>query len=110
MKAVHIDPEHLRKIIHVLKQFPVVRKAAVFGSRALGTEKPGSDVDLVLYGDIDDQILGKIRTALDDTVLPYFFDVVVYDTIRHPPFLEHIETYGQVIFERKEQHRDSVHP
>ncbi len=98
--TVHIDPQHLRKVVQILKRFRAVQKAAVFGSRSLGTEDKGSDVDLVLYGDIDEKILGQVRTAMDDTVLPYFFDIVAYRSIDHPPLVEHIDRHGRVIFER----------
>ncbi|MBP7113921.1 MAG: nucleotidyltransferase domain-containing protein [Candidatus Peribacteraceae bacterium] len=101
MNTVHLDPRHIRTIVEILGQHPSVEKAAVFGSRALGTQKEASDVDIVLYGNVDERTIGRIRNAIDDTTLPYFFDVVSHNSIHQPALLEHIEKHGAVIFERK---------
>lgn len=101
MNDVRLSPEHQETIRRLLASFPQVEKAAIFGSRSLGTEKRGSDVDLALYGTIDERTLGRIHTTMDDSVLPYFFDIVVYAAISHEPLRRHIDDHAIVIFDRQ---------
>lgn len=50
----------------------------IFGSRAAGNNRPGSDIDIGLEGptEISSEILAKIRADLDDLKTLYTFDVV----------------------------------
>jgi predicted nucleotidyltransferase len=56
----------------VLAQFPSVSKAVIYGSRAKGNFRPGSDIDLVLLGeDLSLVTQYAIETAFDELQLPY---------------------------------------
>lgn len=79
-------------------RFDCIKKALLFGSRAMGNHKKGSDVDLALVGTVDEDILFRVRDALDDSPLPYFFDVIVYDEIKNGDLKKHIDEYGRVIY------------
>jgi uncharacterized protein len=85
----------------VLEQHARVHEARVFGSRALGTHRPESDVDIALYGDVDDALAARIAGELDELPLPYAFDVRAYPRVRHEPLRGHIDRVGQVIFTRE---------
>jgi predicted nucleotidyltransferase len=64
------------RIQEVLSRFPNIDKAVVYGSRAKGTYKTGSDIDLTLYGDtLTMQNLAVISSELDDLLLPYTIDL-----------------------------------
>jgi len=97
--------KQMSSILDVLKVFPEVERSAIFGSRALGTFKKGSDVDLVLYGDIRDETVTAISYRLNEEgILPYFFDVINYKTIDNPALKEHIDRVA-VTFYSKGSHR-----
>ena len=72
MNASHgLSERTVEKIQAVLAGFPQVEKAVVYGSRAKGNFKPGSDIDLTLFGDgLTDKVLSRIYWALDDLLLP----------------------------------------
>lgn len=74
-------------------------KVVLFGSRAKGTARPNSDVDLAILGDVADLECGRIEAALDELPLPYKFDVVCYDTIGNPALSEHIDRVGVTLFD-----------
>jgi predicted nucleotidyltransferase len=79
-----------------------VDKVLLFGSRAKGNYKPGSDVDLAVIGkelSLDDLLL--FNNKLDDTYLPYTFDIVLYHNIDDPAIIEHIKRAG-VLFYKKD--------
>ncbi|HEK22183.1 MAG: hypothetical protein C0154_14190 [Mucilaginibacter sp.] len=87
------------KIIEVLKQFPAIEKAVLYGSRAKGTYKPHSDIDITLSGEeLNLAQLSHIVTMLDDLLLPYQFDVSIYHQIDNVELLDHIKRVGIQLF------------
>ena len=93
-------PEHIQqKIKNVLKQYPQVEQAILFGSRAKGTSKPGSDIDLTLKGkEIDLRVLNRISQDLDDLLLPYTIDMTIYQRITDQDILDHIHRVGKILY------------
>jgi len=93
----------IEKICGVLAQFPQVEKAVIYGSRAKGNYKNGSDIDLTLRGgpDLTLDILYKIDGQLDDLLLPYTFDLSIFGQLSDPDFIDHIQRVGLVFYERK---------
>ncbi len=92
----------VKKIIGVLEQKPETSKAVLFGSRAKGNFRNGSDIDLVLFGEkLDLKVLFKLETALYDLMLPWKIDLVLFPTITNHKLKEHIHSVGKVFFEKK---------
>jgi uncharacterized protein len=88
-------------ICDVLARFPSVEKAVLYGSRAKGNYKPGSDIDLTLVGrHLTSAELGTIADALDDLLLPYQIDISIFQKLNHEKLKEHIERVGRVFYER----------
>ena len=95
-----LSEKTIKQIQTVFSKFPQVQKAVLFGSRAKGNYKPGSDIDLTLYGkDLSLSIFYKIENRLDDLLLPYKIDLSVFDQISNPDFIDHIERVGIVFYE-----------
>jgi predicted nucleotidyltransferase len=92
--------ETFEQIKATFRQFPQIKKAILYGSRAKGTFHNGSDIDITLKGDnLDLQLLAKIGLALDDLFLPYTFDLSILQHIDNQDLLNHIERVGVVINE-----------
>ena len=88
-------------IRRVLADHPEVDKAMLYGSRAKGNYRKGSDIDLALQGKgLDLQKLSRISSELDDLLLPYEIDVSIMHDIDNDALIEHIERVG-VEFYRK---------
>lgn len=84
----------------VLSRHPGVRRAVVYGSRARGSHRPGSDIDLTLYGDgLTASDLLAIDVALDALDLPYGIDLSLHADIEDPALRSHIERIGRVFYE-----------
>lgn len=101
-KRFGIEESMFEKIVDVLRDNPMVKEAIIYGSRAKGVHKPGSDIDLVLKGDalaLED--LNRISLALDNLLLPYTIDLSLHHHIDDPGLLDHVERVGKTIF-RKE--------
>jgi type I restriction enzyme, S subunit len=98
LKDTQID-----QITAVFAQYPAIDQVVLYGSRAIGTHKPLSDIDLTLYGDaLDNAMLQRIGNQLDDLLLPYTFDLSVFHMIDNQGFVAHIERVGVVVWEREE--------
>jgi predicted nucleotidyltransferase len=92
------------KICAVLNRYPQVEKAILYGSRAKGNYKNGSDIDLTLYGgaDLTLNVLYKIMDELDDLLLPYIIDLSIFNTIHDPDMIEHIQRVGVRFYDKSE--------
>ncbi|WP_094556575.1 nucleotidyltransferase domain-containing protein [Synechococcus sp. 1G10] len=88
-------------IQEVLAAHPSVEKAILYGSRAIGRHRPGSDIDLTLIGAaISSSTMARIEAELDDLLLPWMIDLSRLSDLRHPSLLEHIARVGQVLYGR----------
>jgi predicted nucleotidyltransferase len=103
MNAAHgLSGQTVEKIQAVLASFSDVEKAVVYGSRAKGNFKPGSDIDLTLFGDgLNDQAMSRIYWALDDLLLPYKIDLSLFSGLKHPPLIDHIHRVGIALYTRE---------
>lgn len=89
------------KICGVFARFPTIEKVVLYGSRAKGNYKPGSDIDLTLYGkNLSISQLGDIAEELDDLLLPYMLDLSIFDQLGNSDLRRHIERVGQVFYEK----------
>jgi len=92
----------IKKISAVFARFPQVEKAVLYGSRAKGNFKNGSDIDLTLYGggELTFDVLRKIMNELDDLLLPYTIDLSIAAHISDSTVIEHIQRVGVVFYEK----------
>lgn len=91
----------IEKICQVFARFPAIDKAVLYGSRAKGNYKTGSDIDLTLYGTgLTVKLCSSIADTLDDLLLPYTIDLSVFDTLNHPALQEHIQRVGVVFYDK----------
>ena len=86
----------------VLAMHPSIDRAILFGSRAKGNYKNGSDIDLALTGPVGHSELAKIAWELDDLLLPWEIDLLQFDRISNQDLREHITRVGQVFYTRLE--------
>lgn len=104
MAAFGLPDQTLATIRQILADYPTVKKAIVYGSRAKGTHKKGSDIDLTLIGEtLDHRLVGEIARRLDESPIPYQVDLSLWEQIDNENLREHIERVGQVFYERDEK-------
>ncbi len=85
------------RITAAIKQFPEIDDALIFGSRAKGSYKKASDVDLAIKGRaVTGETIKRLSFLLNEELpLPYFFDVVHYETLENRQLIEHIDRLGK---------------
>ncbi|MCL2710817.1 MAG: nucleotidyltransferase domain-containing protein [Planctomycetaceae bacterium] len=91
----------IQSVIESFRNDPRILRAAVFGSRAKGNYKPYSDVDIVLYGDLNPLDVERVICDLDELPFVYKFDVVAYGLVTNPELREHIERVGVRIYDKE---------
>ena len=98
-----ISPRQRELLIGVLRPFAdVIDSVGIFGSRAMGTARENSDIDLVIYGPIADKQVDRLWTLFDESSLAVRVDVLAYDHIKHAPMRAHIDRFMRPLFGRGE--------
>ena len=98
-----LSEQTILKMQDVFSLFPSIEKVVIYGSRAKGNYKKGSDIDLTLFGEnVEQSLCDDIAEALDDLLLPYMIDLSVYEQLNHSELEEHIKRVGQVFYQRNE--------
>ena len=78
-----------------------IERVAVFGSRASGTARPASDIDLVVWGSLDAALLARLWTLFDESGLAVTIDIVEYGTTTSS-FRRHIDAVARTLFTQED--------
>jgi predicted nucleotidyltransferase len=98
-----LKQQHIDCINAVFACYPQVERVLIYGSRAKGNYRKGSDIDLTILGDLDYRSWMKLENQLDDLLLPYKMDISLYHQINHPELQEHIQRVGKVFYEKQQE-------
>ncbi|WP_439239886.1 nucleotidyltransferase domain-containing protein [Lonepinella sp. BR2474] len=102
MPKFGLSDKSIKQIQDILRKYPEIEQAIIYGSRAMGNYREGSDVDLTLKGEnVTQQTCGKVWLDLDDSYSPYLFDLSVYHLLTNPNFIAQIDKFGQVFYRRE---------
>ncbi len=94
----------IREIVDVFKGYPQIEQAILYGSRAKGNYRNGSDIDLTLRGEgLTLTMLFRIETDLDDRMLPYKIDLSVFHQIENLDLVKHVEKVGLVFYQKAKE-------
>ncbi len=97
-----LNEDTISKINSVFENYPEIEGVIIYGSRAKGTYRPGSEIDLALKGkDLSGSILSKINADIEELNTPYLFDILILDTLNSPELAEQIKRFGQNFILRK---------
>ena len=92
----------IERIKGVFSGHPQIRQVIIYGSRAKGNYRNGSDIDLTIKGEaVTLSELMKIETELDDLLLPYKIDLSLLHKISDAGLIDHIKRVGAVFFEQQ---------
>ena len=97
-----LQKRDIENIIKASGELPEIEEVILFGSRAKGTNKKASDIDMAIKGkDISDKTVKRLSARLNEELpLPYFIDIVHYETIRNQELIDHIERVGEIIYRK----------
>ncbi len=73
---IQLEEKHRKIVNEIVKQFPY--QFYVFGSRAKGSARQFSDLDVCIKDEINQHDLSKLDMLFNESDLPYKVDIVVY--------------------------------
>jgi predicted nucleotidyltransferase len=101
MKQFGLKTEDIQKINTIFEQYGEIYTVILYGSRAKGNFKNGSDIDLtIIENNLDFKQLIAIENKIDDLLLPYKIDLSQKKHITNNELLEHIERIGKIFYNR----------
>lgn len=93
----------MKTILSVFQSFPAVKTVYLFGSRAKGNYRLGSDVDLAIMNKgVDSTTLSRLIGEFEESNLPYNIDLVDFTKLAKQEFIDHINRVGIPFFKQGE--------
>jgi predicted nucleotidyltransferase len=94
-----IYPETVKKLNEIFDAYNI-SEVIIYGSRAKGNYREGSDIDFTIKGNLSDNELSLIKNRIDESMIPYLFDLSIYDKIESESLKEHINRVGKIFYKR----------
>jgi len=99
--AFGLGEQVVAMICDVFKVHPEVESVMLYGSRARGNYKVGSDIDLTMQGEaLDYRLLSTINQELYDLPIPYTVDLSILSEISNPNMVEDIQRAGKIFYRK----------
>ena len=100
MNEFGLSERHMEIIRGIYSQFPQIESVILYGSRAKGNFRPGSDIDMTIVADpsFDFSALAKVNGMFHESSLPYLYDISDFSKLTNPDLIEHIKRCGKVIY------------
>ena len=98
-----LDTDTIRNIKDCFAKIPQIQKVLLYGSRAKGNYKNGSDIDLILIGknlNPDDSIY-PLKEELNKLYLPYTFDISILSKLDKLEFINRILKVGKTFYQKE---------
>lgn len=100
-----LNKQTIENLHEVLGLYPQIKEVKIFGSRAKGNFQEGSDIDLcITNGVLNERELNELKTKIDDLMIPYRVDIVMYEKLENRDLKEHIDRVGEVFYNRIKNH------
>lgn len=94
----------MKTIQSILQSCPEINSVHLFGSRAKGNHRLGSDVDLAIMNEgVSEKSISKLRDQFEESTLPYRIDLVDFNKLKKREFIEHIERVGVPFYTADEE-------
>ena len=95
-----LSKKTINSLNHIFNKYPEIKQVILYGSRAKGNFRIGSDIDITLKTEntFSHNDLLHIANDFDESSLPYFIDVSIYDKLSNPDLKAHIDRVGKVLY------------
>ena len=94
-------PNSYKEILSIFQNHENIEKVIIYGSRAKGNYKEGSDIDFTLIGNLNYDEIIKLKHEFEDSNIPYLIDISIYNDLQSKSLKEHIDRVGQIFYTRE---------
>ena len=98
--AFGLPQRTITQLKSVFKKYPEITQVKIYGSRATGYYRRGSDIDLAFFSESEKDLSSNLSWDLDDLPCPYLFDLVNYSLLNDSPLKKEINKYGRVFYKK----------
>lgn len=98
MNNTGIADQYWEKIVSLFKDVPSIEKVVLFGSRAMGSYRKGSDIDICLEGNLNAGMIPKLLNAYEDLYLPWKLDLILRNQTDNQELIDHIQRVGKILW------------
>lgn len=102
-----IYPKSYVQILKIIESCDSIDEVIIYGSRAKGNYKEGSDMDITLKGTVTDSDFSKLWHELDDSFIPYKFDISIYENLKSKSLIEHIDRVGKLFYKKNTENNSA---
>ena len=103
MKIFGLKKELINSFNNIFIKYPEIDEVVIYGSRAKGNFREGSDIDISLKGaNVSEEIRSSVWLDLDDLNSPYLIDLSIFNKISSDSLKEHIERAGKILYKKGE--------
>ena len=96
-----ISSSTLQQMMQCFSDFPQLLTVKLYGSRAMGIYRNGSDIDLAVWFDEGDVLQSNdLKMELEELPTPYKFDVTDYPRLEHQELKHHIDRVGNTLYKK----------
>lgn len=96
-------PNSYKKILSIFQKHENIEKVIIYGSRAKGNYREGSDIDFTVVGDLNYDDLIKLKHEFEESAIPYLIDISIFSDLKSENLIEHINRVGKVFYEKNER-------
>lgn len=95
-----LSDKTLSTLNDIFQKYSGIKQVILYGSRAKGNYRNGSDIDITLKTDSSFSRIDLLRIGndFDDSDLPYFVDVSIYDKLSNTDLKNHIDRLGKILY------------
>lgn len=98
-----LTEETIKKLNSVFSKYPEIEEVIIYGSRAKGNYREGSDIDITLKGEkLTEEIRSKVWLDLDDLNTPYLIDLSIFHALTSESLINHIQRVGKSLYKSNE--------
>jgi predicted nucleotidyltransferase len=98
-----LDEKILSSLCNCFEQIELIEKVILYGSRAKGNYKRGSDIDITLFGKnltLNNSVY-PLMEIIEELLLPYSFDISIFSHIKDEKLIEHINRVGKMLYKKE---------
>ena len=95
-------PNSYKLILSIFQKHENIEKVIIYGSRAKGNYKEGSDIDFTLFGNLNYDDILKLKHEFEESTIPYLIDISIFSDLQSESLIDHINRVGKIFYNRSE--------